>query len=93
MANDKSIRAMTIGHAMEIALRELARLQLGASHRPSALYAHGDRQAEGAAFAVIFRSLKRSQRSEKFKLLIHDDGRTTVQPSQFCTLRTKPIWV
>lgn len=76
---------LSIGAALEIARRAITRLGLSATHKVHALYAGGDRQTEGAAFAVIVRplpklpSIRTSSAIRRYKLLIFEDGNSTIR--------------
>jgi hypothetical protein len=77
---------LSLHAAMEIAQKEIVRRGLAATNHVSAFYAGEDRQTEGAAFAAIVRphlstgAPRRSSTSApRLKLLIHDDGHTTLQ--------------
>lgn len=77
---------LTCAAAMEIAQHEIARRGLAETYHVFALYAGVDRHTEGAAFAVIVRphppvdaAEKRARSPRRMKLLIHEDGRTTLQ--------------
>jgi hypothetical protein len=79
--------ALSVSAAMDIAQHEIIRRGLAATHHVAALYADADRQAEGAAFAVIVcprasarSTANRAAAAPRLKLLIHDDGHTTLQP-------------
>ena len=77
---------LTCAAAMEIAQHEIVRRGLSETYHVFALYAGVDRHTEGAAFAVIVRphpppdaAAKRGRGPRRMKLLIHEDGRTTLQ--------------
>ena len=74
--------------AIQIAQAEIIRLGLGATHRILSLFGDVDRQAEGAAFAVIVSPhcvlpggsrRSRAGRARRIKLLIHHDGRAVMK--------------
>ncbi|MDB6174580.1 MAG: hypothetical protein JWL59_3891 [Chthoniobacteraceae bacterium] len=76
---------LSFNDAIEIARHEIERRGLASTHHAAALYAGEDKHTEGAAFAVIIRprmdapaKLKRTAAS-KLKLLIQEDGRTSLQ--------------
>jgi hypothetical protein len=78
---------LSLHAAMEIAQQEIVRRGLAGAYHASAFYAGADRHAEGAAFAVIVcpqaavdSVAKRAGALPRLKLLIHEDGRTTLQP-------------
>jgi hypothetical protein len=75
---------LTCAAAMEIAHHEIVRRGLAETYHVFALYAGVDRHTEGAAFAVIVRphppvDARRARSPRRMKLLIHEDGRTTLQ--------------
>lgn len=75
---------LTCAAAMEIAQHEIVRRGLAETYHVFALYAGVDRHTEGAAFAVIVRphppvDARRARSPRRMKLLIHEDGRTTLQ--------------
>lgn len=76
---------LSLSVAVDIASRELLRLCLAATYRMAAMYAGGDRRADGAAFAIVVipnRSVGPTESEKSFpglKLLIHDDGHTTLK--------------
>lgn len=78
---------LSLNTAMEIAQQEIVRRGLSETYHVSAFYAGEDRQTEGAAFAAIVcphpaaGAVKRKSSSPpRLKLLIHDNGDTTLQP-------------
>lgn len=80
-------RPLSLDAAMEIARHEIVRRGLAATHCVSAFYAGVDRHAEGAAFAAIVRpnsagrqAGRRPAAQPRLKLLIHEDGGTSLQP-------------
>ncbi|MES2568956.1 MAG: hypothetical protein V4710_02750 [Verrucomicrobiota bacterium] len=79
--------SITFNDAVEIVRHEMERHGLAATHEASALYAGVDKQSEGAAFAAILRPRETAARGStrtggqpRLKLLIQEDGRTTLQP-------------
>ena len=80
-------RPLTFHSALEIARREIERLGLNDLYRVKAIYAGGDRHAAGATFAVILNlisAIKPASRRQsglvRLKLLIQDDGVTSLEP-------------
>lgn len=81
-------RPLSFNSAIEIAKHELAARGLGDDYQVAGIYSGEDRHAEGAAFAVVIKmnpsGLTQSGASQprRLKLLIQNDGGTSLQPCQ-----------
>ena len=79
--------SISFNQAIEIAQEEMTRRGLADIYHIFAFYAGADRQSKGAAFTAIVRPhssagsvAKRASVPPRLKLLIHEDGHTTLQP-------------